>query len=72
MADDVDRNEVVSVTERSGVGASELVKRISWGAVWAGAIVALAMEALFTAFGLFIGFGMYDWKAANPWAGISA
>jgi hypothetical protein len=72
MADDIDRNEVVSLPAWSGVRVSELVKRISWGAVWAGAIVTLGMEALFTAFGLFIGFGMYDSRAANPWAGISA
>jgi hypothetical protein len=34
--------------------------------------VALGMEVLFTLFGFFIGFGMYKWQAANPWAGISA
>jgi len=49
-----------------------VVKRISWGAVWAGVMAALGMEVLFTLFGLFIGFGMYKWQAANPWGGISA
>jgi hypothetical protein len=45
---------------------------MSWGAVWAGVLIALGMEVLFTAFGFFVGFGMYHWDAANPWAGVSA
>jgi hypothetical protein len=35
-------------------------------------MVALGMEALLTLFGSFIGFGMYHWQAASPWAGVSA
>src|SRR5215467_5816105 len=71
MADDVKRNEPVRYPSRYGVHLSNIINRVSWGAVWAGAIIALRMEALLTLFGLFIGFGMYNWKAANPWAGIS-
>jgi hypothetical protein len=50
---------------------SQAFHRLSWSAVWAGVMIALAMEILFTVFGLSIGFGMYDFRAANPWAGIS-
>lgn len=55
-----------------GVQVTEVLKRISWGAVWAGVLIALGMEALFVTFGLFIGFSMYDWRAANPWGDVSA
>ncbi len=48
------------------------MRRISWSAVWAGVFVALGMEILFTLFGLFIGFRMYNWRAANPWGGGAA
>lgn len=48
----------------------EVFNRVSWGAIWAGALIALGMEALFTVFGIFIGFDMWNGAAANPWAGI--
>lgn len=41
----------------------EPVSRVSWGAIWAGVVIALGMEALLTLFGFFIGFDMYS---ANP------
>lgn len=72
MADDVNRNDVVLYPATPGARWSELINRISWGAIWAGVLIALGMEALFALFGLFIGFGMYQANAANPWAGISA
>jgi hypothetical protein len=34
-------------------------------------MIALGMEILFTLFGLFVGFRMYNWQAANPWSGVS-
>lgn len=70
MAEEVVRNEPVAY----GVvpGLRDVIRRISWGAVWSGLMVALGMEVLFTLFGFFIGFRMYHWQAANPWAGISA
>lgn len=72
MAEDVNRNEPVVYPVRPRVRLSEIVGRVSWGAVWCGVLIALGMEALFALFGLFIGFGMYNSTAANPWAGISA
>lgn len=72
MADDVVRTEVARYPVRPGVRLSEVINRVSWGAVWAGVMIALGMEALFTLFGFFIGFGMYNYTAPNPWSGISA
>lgn len=69
MADDITRNRPGRQV-RSGVRLSEVIERVSWGAVWSGVMVALAMEMLFTVFGLFVGFGMYNWQAADPWTGI--
>jgi hypothetical protein len=71
MADETARNNPTRSPVRA-VRLSETVDRVSWGAIWAGAIIALGMEILLTLFGLFIGFGMYNWQAANPWSGISA
>jgi hypothetical protein len=48
----------------------EMFSRVSWGAIWAGVMIALGLEVLFALFGLFIGFGMYRYQAPNPWAGI--
>jgi hypothetical protein len=48
----------------------EIFSRVSWGAIWAGVMIALGLELLFTLFGFFIGFGMYHYQAPNPWAGI--
>ncbi len=67
MADDVIRNDPAVVPSR----LAGIMERVSWGAVWSGVLIAIGMEVLFTLFGLFIGFGMYNWQAANPWAGIS-
>jgi len=64
---DVPRYPLRPVTEYTHGG-----HRLSWGAVWAGVMIALGMEMLLSLFGLFIGFGMYNWRAANPWAGISS
>jgi hypothetical protein len=69
MADDVIHNDPGAYTARAPW--IDVIKRVSWGGVWAGVMIALGMEVLFTLFGLFIGFGMYNSRAANPWAGIS-
>jgi hypothetical protein len=50
----------------------EIFSRVSWGAIWAGVMIALGLELLFTLFGFFIGFGMYNYQAPNPWGGIHA
>ena len=70
MPDEVIRNEPGTYVANSNL--SDILKRVSWGAIWAGVMVALGMEVLFTLFGFFIGFGMYHWQASNPWGGISA
>jgi hypothetical protein len=49
-----------------------MLSRVSWGAIWAGVMIALGLELLFTLFGFFIGFGMYNYQAPNPWGGIHA
>jgi hypothetical protein len=46
-----------------------VMKQISWAAVFAGALVALAVEVLFLSFGLFIGFRMGP-GGARVWAPI--
>lgn len=43
---------------------SELFRRVSWGAIFSGTLVALSVELVFLTFGLFIGFRMAD---AAPW-----
>src|SRR5689334_11281057 len=70
MADEVIRNDLAGYPPRAGLFG--VFRRISWGAVWAGVMIALGMETLFALFGLFIGFHMYDWQAPNPWSGIPA
>jgi hypothetical protein len=70
MPDEIIREEVTEPVAAPAL-APELVRRVSWGAVWAGVMIALGMEALFTLFGSFIGFGMYNAQAANPWGGVS-
>ncbi|GEM_PF-708172 len=72
MADEVVQNDPGRFWMAPVGRLSELISRVSWGAIWAGVMVALGMEALFTLFGLFIGFNMYNAQAANPWAGVPA
>src|SRR5215469_8109660 len=67
MPDDVTYYDPVVASAR----ISGNTQRISWGAVWAGVMIALGMEVLFTLFGLFIGFGMYSHRAADPWGAVS-
>jgi hypothetical protein len=73
MADDVNVNRIndpVVYSNRPAVLLNETVAPVSWGAIWAGVMAALGMEALFSLFGLFIGFGMYSANSANPWGGV--
>jgi hypothetical protein len=72
MADEVvTRDNVTRTTVRPGLRIGEVLNRVSWGAIWAGVMVALGMEALFTLFGVFIGFDFYNATAANPWGGAA-
>jgi len=70
MAEEIIRDDAAVYT--AGSGMAGCIHRISWGSVWAGVMIALGMEVLFTVFGSLIGFRMYHWQAANPWSGISA
>jgi hypothetical protein len=71
MADDViNRNDSVVYSNRPAVLLNESVAPVSWGAIWAGVMAALGMEALFSLFGLFIGFGMYKPNSIYPWGGV--
>jgi len=49
----------------------QLIDRVEWGAIWAGVVAALGMELLFSTFGLFIGFTLFNSQAANNLGGIS-
>ncbi len=71
MADEIVRNEASRFPTRAGA-VSQVVKRISWPAIWGGLMVAIGVGLLFALFGLFIGFGIYNPKSANPWSGVFA
>ena len=59
-----------AVTPRP-VGATPLVRRISWGAVLAGAVLALVIQLSLSLLGLGIGLGTIDpLQEQNPMAGI--
>lgn len=45
---------------------AEIFRRVSWGAIFSGVLVALSMELVFLSFGLFIGFQMTD-GSATAW-----
>lgn len=57
MADDVIRDVPPRYPESFGMGVSDRfnLRKVSWGAIWAGAMVTIGMEALFLTFGIFIG-----------------
>lgn len=54
MADDVIRD--IPVSYPAGVNVIDRfdLKKASWGAIWAGVMVTIGMEALFVSFGIFI------------------
>ncbi|HLI83905.1 MAG TPA: hypothetical protein VKV17_08300 [Bryobacteraceae bacterium] len=70
MADEIIAGEPARYPAPVGARLSEITNRVSWGAIWAGVMIALGIEMLMTLFGLFIGFGMYNYRAPNPFAGI--
>lgn len=47
-----------------------LLRRVSWGAIFAGTVVALGIYALFGLLGLALGFGAIDPQEPNPVSGI--
>jgi hypothetical protein len=67
MADDDVRQMPVRNPSVTGtrLGDRFNFSKVSWGAIWAGVMVTLGMEALFIAFGLFID-GLVG--GSNPWS----
>jgi hypothetical protein len=68
MADDV--NPYSGDVASPGYNLITGIRRINWGAIWTGVVVALGMVFMLKLFGLFIGFRMYNPGAQNPWAGM--
>lgn len=63
--------ETVPGTDISVVGAPGVVRRVSWGANFAGVVVALSVQLLLSILGMAIGFGVVDpAQDADPLAGI--
>lgn len=59
------------VTDRDAViPAPALLKRVSWGAIFAGAVSAVALTALFGLLGLGIGFGTFDPSQGDTLRGV--
>jgi hypothetical protein len=68
MADDV--NPYSGDIASPGYNLITGIRRINWGAIWTGVVVALGMMFMLKLFGLFVGFRMYNPDAAKPWAGL--
>jgi hypothetical protein len=66
MAEDVVRDVPVRYPAGTAVRFGEIVNQVSWGAIWAGVMVTLGMEALFLSFGVFIG-SMFTGSGIFPW-----
>lgn len=64
MADDVFR-DVPSAPLGTRVTDRFNLQKVSWGAIWAGTMVTLGMEALFLSFGIFIDGAL---GGSTPWA----
>ncbi len=68
MADDVIRDPVRSpVGTGTRTGDRLNFQKVSWGAIWAGVMVTIGLEALFLSFGVFIAAlfgGSTDWAMA--------
>jgi hypothetical protein len=65
MADDVIIRDVPS--RSAGLRDRFNLEKVSWGAIWAGTMVTLGMEALFLSFGIFINALI---GGSNGWAAI--
>lgn len=71
MANITEDNTRTFVHREGGVPAGVLA-RVSWGSIFAGAVVAIAMMVLFSLLGFSIGFGMVDpLHERNPVSGIT-
>ncbi len=56
-------SDIVTGVSNAHTSELEIYKRVSWGAIFSGTLVALSMELVFLTFGLFIGFQMTDGDA---------
>ena len=66
MADEVFREVPAQFTGPTGRLTDRFnLSKVSWGAIWAGAMVTIGMEALFLSFGIFID-AAFD--GSTPWA----
>ena len=54
MADDAMRDVPVGIPVETTTGTRFNFEKVSWGAIWAGAMVTIGMELLFLTFGIFI------------------
>jgi hypothetical protein len=76
MADDVIiHNEPERTLERPParpIRMTEVVRRLSWTAVWAGVLITLGMELLMLLFGMAVGLKFYNWSSPNPWGGVTS
>jgi len=73
MADDIFRDNSTQIPVQSGLRMNEVLVplRTSWGAIWAGTMVALGMVTMFTLFGFFVGADIYSPGTAQPFGGIT-
>ena len=65
-------DQVINLNDRTGTASNNnllVIKQISWAAVFAGCLVALAVEVLFLSFGFFIGFRLTP-GGADAWSKI--
>jgi len=65
MADDIIGDSSPQLPAQPATRFTEFFQQTSWGAIWAGVLVALGMEIMFTLFGFFIGFDIYNANGAN-------
>lgn len=59
-------SDIVMGIHNTEISETELFRRVSWGAIFGGVLVALSIELVFLAFGLFIGF-QFRGGAAEEW-----
>ncbi|SMB99001.1 conserved hypothetical protein [Hymenobacter roseosalivarius DSM 11622] len=66
-----DPNRIITMTSGPTSAPMAVVKRISWGAIFAGAVLALVIQLALSLLGLGIGLGTIDpLEEQNPMAGI--
>lgn len=65
----VDRTDRATLREPVNP-APALLSRISWGAIFAGAVIALGLTILFGLMGTAMGFGAIEPRSGNPFSGL--